>query len=863
MKKLTIFLLLFFFWIIVIFYQNAYSKDIKTSICSLMDSPLTTAQSQWLRDKFDYIVSDQGAVGMSAFSGYAWARYLDIGGTASAYDSTLLNDWAWGAGIDPEEVFLHSIVDYTYYANAWSGMDQFGKFENSTKGFFQETSPGVYADLTVRAYSGGGITCNKNFYLGYELPFDQANFTFTTPGVTTAGTWQYWNGTTWATLTATDGTSNLTVSGQLYFVPPADWSRHVVNGSRSKYWIRYLYTSAATPAIIGTVKGDPWYNDGVATHCRGWNGSSDTIVNSGELAYNPTPPANATAKFKYQSRMTFWSVNHFLTNPADYQMIGGSSTQTAAAYIAWRVLQFPSIVPYVNGVFLDDLPIGPNVVYNPYNTTDFYTKSGGSTDYLSYTNTRLTNVTSIVHATSPNFRVGGNSQLKAHVPLSDYTFHENYNYVNTGVADGVNTLLLTSDSTTINTFDDFLTANYNKPGMMSFSDVGNTTWKSGAAGKTYWDKSNRGPLVALAKYLIGANSNTYFGYFAPEGYGGIYSYVDDVYFLDPDKSTTLSANMSVDQTTGAKTISGVDFSLFPSGTSIVKIDGTNPEVFSVTKTNSTTLTINSPTVTFVNFSHSIGDRIRFATVRNQSDGVAYTNDNVLKWCNHFPAMDVNFGTGGTRNMSWALGTDYGWGSGTNNNVWSRDYTNALVLLRGNGGPQSTTDYDTYSVSLSLGGTYYPLKADGTTGSGITTIQLRREEGAILMKNPTGLPIDSDPPIITSANPYQTFPAGTTSATMEIHVSDYGSVAGCKYSSTDQAYASMPGSFSYISGDLWRATVSGLKSGNTYDEYVRCIDSLGNANSTSSHIQWNILSYVYGLTTPESGNSVIHLQDGSH
>jgi hypothetical protein len=79
-------------------------------------------------------------------------------------------------------------------------------------------------------------------------------------------------------------------------------------------------------------------------------------------------------------------------------------------------------------------------------------------------------------------------------------------------------------------------------------------------------------------------------------------------------------------------------------------------------------------------------------------------------------------------------------------VWRRDFTNAIVLFRpygrrppGGGCPACISmiesEMDTYSVPLALGGTYYPLKSDGTAGSGITSIQLRGGEGAILMKSP--------------------------------------------------------------------------------------------------------------------------------
>ena len=128
-------------------------------------------------------------------------------------------------------------------------------------------------------------------------------------------------------------------------------------------------------------------------------------------------------------------------------------------------------------------------------------------------------------------------------------------------------------------------------------------------------------------------------------------------------------------------------------------------------------------------------------------------------------MSVDFGDAiDSRNMDWAVGSkancgsnitshgcrpgdpDYGWGgnswgtNGTNgahvSNIWSRDYANALILHRPDGG---SSDFDTYSVSIPLDGTYYPLSADGTTGLAITSIQMRRGEGAILMKASLGTP----------------------------------------------------------------------------------------------------------------------------
>jgi hypothetical protein len=59
----------------------------------------------------------------------------------------------------------------------------------------------------------------------------------------------------------------------------------------------------------------------------------------------------------------------------------------------------------------------------------------------------------------------------------------------------------------------------------------------------------------------------------------------------------------------------------------------------------------------------------------------------------------------------------------------------MVLFRPWKNTMIESELDTYSDSLTLGGTYYPLYADGTTGAGITSITLRGGEGAVLMDAP--------------------------------------------------------------------------------------------------------------------------------
>ena len=109
---------------------------------------------------------------------------------------------------------------------------------------------------------------------------------------------------------------------------------------------------------------------------------------------------------------------------------------------------------------------------------------------------------------------------------------------------------------------------------------------------------------------------------------------------------------------------------------------------------------------------------------------------VFRWGMWFPAMGVDFGipdvsgwNGGVRSLSWKSHTEIGGSM----DVWRRDYTNAIVLHRPSIDTTTSAEYNTPSSVMALGGTYYPLRADGTVSAGITSISLRHGEGAILMK----------------------------------------------------------------------------------------------------------------------------------
>jgi hypothetical protein len=69
-------------------------------------------------------------------------------------------------------------------------------------------------------------------------------------------------------------------------------------------------------------------------------------------------------------------------------------------------------------------------------------------------------------------------------------------------------------------------------------------------------------------------------------------------------------------------------------------------------------------------------------------------------------------------------------SGTISPVWAGSTTSGLTY-----GITSHHRFDVVSNSISLGGTYYELYADGTTGPPVTSITLRTGEGKIMLEYP--------------------------------------------------------------------------------------------------------------------------------
>lgn len=611
------------------------------------------AQMAWMNQQFVFKID--GANPNNPL--VTWTYYRDLKGLATLGQYLDMKDFAAVNGYDYTKMVLHAKIDYTSKVwQPWAQMDKFDNFEGKN-GVLLEPSVGTFVDRTDYAYGGYTTALNCNLYIGYEEPFDRATFAFSTISSGLLGSWQYWNGSTWTTLAIVDGTSNMTANGTIIFVPPSNWARKSVNGSRTKYFIRFVFTSAAINPVISTIKGDDWLK-GNAYDCRGWSFTDSNRINIGTpLEYNPTPPVGSSARFPYQAQMTFWGNNHTSYNSA-YKVNGKRATIDYLADVLIR-----SMSSGYTGAMLDQANALPTVNADgiDFLNTDFPDYS--SNTMVQESQERLGELITRVHLNNPLYKIGVNGQeaplIKNAAPSPDWNLAEYHTSAwQTGSSRGI-VVGESSDGTyTTMSYDDYLPVNNpgGKIGVLIYRDDSDNGYVWSNKPGRPWDMANRGPIAALSKHLIAYNTNTVFSYHS------------------------------------------------------------NPSMAVYSETDQVVLTDNSVV-------HLSTEQVPILT-------------NVKRWATYFPAMSVDFGTPtSTRDFLWKLGSNIGGGA----DVWRRDWSNAIILHRP--GAWDTTDhlFNNYSSPIDLGGTFYPLFADGNTGAGITSISLRCNEGAILMKTPVTAP----------------------------------------------------------------------------------------------------------------------------
>ena len=97
--------------------------------------------------------------------------------------------------------------------------------------------------------------------------------------------------------------------------------------------------------------------------------------------------------------------------------------------------------------------------------------------------------------------------------------------------------------------------------------------------------------------------------------------------------------------------------------------------------------------------------------------------------------------------------------------------------------------------------------------------------------------DTTPPTRSSGLPTGALSSGTTQTSISLNTNE---AATCRYSTASGvSYPSMTSTFSTTGGTSHSTTVSGLSDGNTYNYYVRCQDTLGNANTNDYTITFSV------------------------
>jgi hypothetical protein len=93
------------------------------------------------------------------------------------------------------------------------------------------------------------------------------------------------------------------------------------------------------------------------------------------------------------------------------------------------------------------------------------------------------------------------------------------------------------------------------------------------------------------------------------------------------------------------------------------------------------------------------------------------------------------------------------------------------------------------------------------------------------------------PVVSGGSPAGSLPAGTTTATLTV-ATDVA--ATCHYAVVPgMAYASMPYVFTITGGTAHSATLTGLISGANYNEYVRCANSSGTADTADYVVSFSV------------------------
>ena len=134
---------------------------------------------------------------------------------------------------------IQKTLDYTAVTPIFEDLS--GELNTST-----DKSSTPLAAGTTSAFYVAGDTKFRSLYVNMRTTAGSA-------GIGVTGIFEYWNGSTWATLTVTDRTANFAQSGVIIFDKPADWVKNIPTGmdaTYNYYWIRVRSSTNVTTAPV-------------------------------------------------------------------------------------------------------------------------------------------------------------------------------------------------------------------------------------------------------------------------------------------------------------------------------------------------------------------------------------------------------------------------------------------------------------------------------------------------------------------------------------------------------------------------------------------------------------------------------------
>ncbi|MBC7925226.1 MAG: BACON domain-containing protein, partial [Bryobacteraceae bacterium] len=667
----------------------------------------------------------------------------------------------------PEDMLLHIASDYqTTNRYIWKGQDQFDASEKTGYGAINGVvliNGSTMIDKTTAAYdlAPADVPIQDKVLIGYADPFDEIHFVLSRAANGCSVSLEYWNGSAWSPLSSRSdstmlGNQRLGQDGKVLFTPPANWAVSVQVGQNLKWWVRIRVAGGTTP-VASRIYGDDWMTAGKA---RGWNSADPNRLNvgRGSLEYNPNPPAGATARFRHQSRVLgIWGDNLFFLNVSNVQ----NNERTAARFVVDRTGDLLS--KGWNGLLIDNGIPAPNLS-SPVGWQSLTEMAGRSITDEAVESYKQ--IGSYMRSIYPGYALCVNSSYWVIAQHGNCFFDESLKFTHSG-PQPYGAFTFYPPTSYRSGGPEQLKPENNPKNVVGWIEISDNSETEFLMGPTWvaWDKTVRGPMVAMASYLMYANANTRFMYH--NDFNFIYYGLDDFQYhlATPDWITT--SDVMADTSASTKYVSG-NFVSVPSSLVLMVRMGPSGEYVTWRKASNTQLY----TTEAIGANYSSGTYMfRVLTGRLSTDDLPPL-ERVRSWGQYFPAMSINIGepdpaghNGGRPSLAWKSAVN----SGTLNGIQRRDFKGAIVLYADavNVGSGVRVAYlNTYGKEVifaaeGMPGKLYPLLPNGRTGEGVASIRLRTGEGVILMKEP----VDSSASVPANASgaiPICDFSAGLSS-----------------------------------------------------------------------------------------------------